>query len=330
MSSGFDFFGAPNTPGAPGAPSAPSAFGAPGATPVGAPTVDRWGLPSAGGYPVSSVDLSSPFATSADATSGRRSRLWYAVIAVVVIAVTAVGFYVLRLPHPVALPSSLAGMPKMAIPAGQGHDLDLAKKSLSHEGLHDVSVGIYGASDASEPGLVVIAARASSNAPDFNQLVGAMGAAGIAAVLAVGIGLFILTPGSLGRVIPESSFAWGSIQHASAAVRSFIALKSRSVPSSLNVQAAELPGDESESSFSVSRELQIHTVVVQPGETLHQIILETGGENSAGAIEQIEKLNPSIADFGHLQAGQTIQLPQASSAVDSGASGEMPSASGKN
>jgi len=158
----------------------------------------------------------------------------------------------------------------------------------------------------------------------------AMGAAGIAAVLAVGIGLFILTPGSLGRVIPESSFAWGSIQHASAAVRSFIALKSRSVPSSLNVQAAELPGDESESSFSVSRELQIHTVVVQPGETLHQIILETGGENSAGAIEQIEKLNPSIADFGHLQAGQTIQLPQASSAVDSGASGEMPSASGKN
>ena len=185
MSSGFDFYGAPNTPGAPGAPSAPSAFGAPGATPVGAPTVDRWGLPSAGGYPVSSVDLSSPFATSAYATSGRRPRLWYAVIAVVVIAVTAVGFYVLRLPHPVALPSSLAGMPKMAIPAGQGHDLDLAKKSLSHEGLHDVSVGIYGASDASGPALVVIAARASSNAPDFNQLVGAMGAAGTVAGITV-------------------------------------------------------------------------------------------------------------------------------------------------
>lgn len=174
MSSGFDFYGAPSTPGAPGAPGA---FGAPGATPVGAPTVDRWGLPSAGGYnPVSSVDLSSPFATSAYATSGRGPRRWYAVIAVVVIAVTAVGFYVLRQPHPVALPSSLAGMPKMAIPAGQGHDLDVAKRSLSHEGLHDVAVGIYGASDASAAGLVVIAARASSNAPDFNQLVGAIGA----------------------------------------------------------------------------------------------------------------------------------------------------------
>jgi hypothetical protein len=182
MSSGFDFFGAPTPPGAPGAPRA---LGAPGATPVGAPTVDRWGLPSAGGYPVSSVDLSSPFATSASATSGRRPHLWYAVIAVAVLAVTAVAFYVLRLPHPVALPSSLAGMPKMAVPAGQGLDLDLAKKSLSHEGLHDVSVGIYGASDTSGPGLVVIAARASSNAPDFNQLVGAMGAAGTVAGITV-------------------------------------------------------------------------------------------------------------------------------------------------
>jgi hypothetical protein len=159
MSSDFDFYGGR------------------GAAPVGTPTVVRWGLPGTGGYPVSSVDLSSPFATSAYATSRHNRRPWYAVIAVVVIAVTGVAFYVLRSPHPVALPSSLAGMPKMAIPAGQGHDLDVAKKSLSHEGLHDVSVGIYGA-DASGAGLVVIAARASSSAPDFNQLVGAMGAAG--------------------------------------------------------------------------------------------------------------------------------------------------------
>jgi hypothetical protein len=171
MSSGSDFYGSLGSPGV-GSPGAP-------------PTVDRWGLPGTSGYPMSGVDLSSPFATPAYATSRRDRRPWYAVIAVVVIAVTTVAFYVLRSPHPVALPSSLAGMPKMAIPAGQGHDLDVAKKSLSHEGLHDVSVGIYGASDASAPGLVVIAARASSNAPDFNQLVSAMGAAGTIAGITV-------------------------------------------------------------------------------------------------------------------------------------------------
>ena len=51
--------------------------------------------------------------------------------------------------------------------------------------MHDVSVGVYGASDASGPGLVVIAARASSGAPDFNQLVGAMGSAGTVAGITV-------------------------------------------------------------------------------------------------------------------------------------------------
>lgn len=184
MSSGFDFYGAPNTS---GAPNSPTVFGLPaasGATPVDTPTVDRWGLPGTGGYAVSSVDLSSPFATSAYATSGHR-RPWYAVIAVVVIAVTAVAFYVLRLPHPVALPSSLAGLQKVHIPAGQGQALDVAKKSLSHEGLHDVSVGIYGASDVSGPGLVVISARASSGVPDFSQLFGAMSSAGAVAGVTV-------------------------------------------------------------------------------------------------------------------------------------------------
>lgn len=190
MSSGFDFYGGPGGVGAPGV-GGPGTLGAPagatafGMAPVDAPTVDRWGLPGTGGFPVSSVDLSSPFATSAYATSRHDRRPWYAVIFLVVIAVTGIAFYVLRLPHPVALPSSLAGMSKISIPAGQGHELDAAKKSLSHEGLHDVSVGIYGASDASGPGLLVIGARASSSAPDFNQLVGALGAAGTVAGITV-------------------------------------------------------------------------------------------------------------------------------------------------
>jgi hypothetical protein len=201
VSSSFDFYGGLGSPGVGGlgspgvgglgSPGVGGPTGTPGdsatfsAAAVGTPAVDRWGLPTTGGFPVSSVDLSSPFATSAYAPSRRDRRPWYAVIAVVVIAVTGIAFFVLRSPHPVPLPSSLAGMPKLAIPAGQGQALDAAKKSLSHEGLHDVALGIYGASDASGPGLVVIAARASSGAPDFNQLVGAMGTAGTVAGITV-------------------------------------------------------------------------------------------------------------------------------------------------
>jgi hypothetical protein len=186
VSSSFDFHGRLGSPSVgSGTPGDSAAFGA---AAVSTPTLDRWGLPNTGGFPVSSVDLSSPFATSVYATSRHDRRPWYVVIAAVVIAVTAIAFSVLRSPHPVVLPSSLAGMPKLTIPSGQRHALDAAKKSLSHEGLHDLSVGVYGASDASGaggPGLVVIAARASSGSPDFDQLAGAMGAAGTVAGITV-------------------------------------------------------------------------------------------------------------------------------------------------
>ena len=129
MSSSFDFYGSPGSPGVGGSAGTPGDSAAFGAAAVGTPTLDRWGLPSTGGFPVSPVDLSSPFATSAYATSRHHRRPWYAVLAVVVIAVTAIAFFVLRSPHPVPLPSSLAGMPKLTIPAGEGQALNSAKKA---------------------------------------------------------------------------------------------------------------------------------------------------------------------------------------------------------
>src|SRR5450432_110272 len=170
MSSGFDFYGGPGAPAPIGA--------AMGGAPVGAPTVDRWGLPSTGGYPVSGVDLSSPLAMQPLDASRRHRRLLYVVMAIVVVAVSAAAFVVLRVPHPIALPSSLADLPKISIPAALADALATAKHSLGHDGLHDVSVGIYGETVTSPRGLVVIAGRTSSSAPDFNQLVGSMSAAG--------------------------------------------------------------------------------------------------------------------------------------------------------
>ena len=62
--------------------------------------------------------------------------------------------------------------------------------------------------------------------------------------------------------------------------------------------------------------------MVQPGETLRQVILRTIGDYNADTIEQIRKLNPAIVDFDHLKAGQVIRFPWVSepdySAVPSG------------
>ncbi len=69
------------------------------------------------------------------------------------------------------------------------------------------------------------------------------GAAGIAACIAVGIGIFTLAPGRIGSTaIQESTAAWGYIRNAATSFRSYIAVRTHLVrlPSSLNVQAAEL------------------------------------------------------------------------------------------
>jgi type II secretory pathway predicted ATPase ExeA len=147
----------------------------------------------------------------------------------------------------------------------------------------------------------------------------AIGATCLAAFVAVAIGIFTVAPGRTRLPIPESTAAWEFIRDGAATARSFIGVKSHSVAlsSSLNVQAAELSSEKSAESFSSSHEAETNMAVVQPGETLRQIILRTVGEYNSGTIDQIEKLNPDIADFGHLEAGQTIRLQQVSPPLDS-------------
>jgi type II secretory pathway predicted ATPase ExeA len=159
----------------------------------------------------------------------------------------------------------------------------------------------------------------------------AIGAACVAAFIAVTIGIFAVSHTRSGQPIPESAAAREFIRNAAASVRSFITVKSHSValPSSLNVQAAELSTDKSAEPSSPSREAEPHMVVVQQGETLRQIIFRTVGEYNGDTIDQIEKLNPDVADFDHLEAGQTIRLPQVSPPLDS-AVVEGTGAAGKN
>jgi hypothetical protein len=113
------------------------------------------------------------------APTARSSRRPLVIVAVLVVAALAGGaFYISTRPHPVPLPATLAGLPKLSLSSAQAHELDSAKHSLRNDGLHDVSFGVYGTVSQGQPGLVVIAGRASSNVPDFNQLASAMGQVG--------------------------------------------------------------------------------------------------------------------------------------------------------
>ena len=109
-------------------------------------------------------------------------------------------------------------------------------------------------------------------------------------------------------------------------------MKSESVPlsSNLDVQAAELPNTGSGQSSPSGDAEAINTVIVQPGETLRQVILRTMGDYNGDTIEQIRKLNPDIVDLDHLKAGQVIRFPWVSEPVHPAAPSGGASRGGKN
>ena len=139
----------------------------------------------------------------------------------------------------------------------------------------------------------------------------ALGTTSIAAFLAVGIGVFLFSPSRSDRTIQTSSEAW-------TAVRNLVLGKSDSTPHSspIDVQAAELPSAGAEPSSVSNENLKIDTAIVQPGETLRQIVLRTMGEYDVNTIEQIWKLNPDVSDFDHIETDHLIRLPRATSHAD--------------
>lgn len=156
--------------------------------------------------------------------------------------------------------------------------------------------------------------------------------AAVAACAAIFIGILFLSPGRIDRIFQASSEAWSSIRSTAGSAAGSSDVKSDSSPdsSSLNVQAAELPNAASRQSTPSTGDAGINMVVVQPGETLRQVILRTLGDYNFDTIEQIRKLNPSIPDLDHLRPGQAIRFPWVSDPLHSAVPGEGASRSGKN
>jgi len=160
----------------------------------------------------------------------------------------------------------------------------------------------------------------------------ALGAATIAACVAIGIGILSFSPGKIDWSIEQSSEAWTAIRNGVASIGGFASAKSDEAPasSSLNVQAAGLSNSEAGLASPEKNAAETDSVIVQPGEKLRQVILRTVGEYNSDTIEQIRRLNPGIADLDNLEPGQTIRFPRATAPTDSGTAGEPAPASGKN
>ena len=101
-----------------------------------------------------------------------RSRRPLVFVAVLVVAAATAAGVVTQRAHPIAMPSSLAGLPKADLHSVAGQ-IKSTKQKLSQSGIHDVSVALYGEASGSQA-LAVIAGRPASTVPDFGQLVSAM------------------------------------------------------------------------------------------------------------------------------------------------------------
>ncbi len=137
----------------------------------------------------------------------------------------------------------------------------------------------------------------------------ATGVAMVAASVVIGFAGFFFSPDRIDRSLQVSAETFETVRNAAASVRGVLTAKTDSVPlsSALDVQAAEFPNGAAAQSAS-SDDTGIETAIVQPGETLRQLILRTLGEYNDETVKEVRRLNPAIADLDHLETGQLIRL----------------------
>jgi type II secretory pathway predicted ATPase ExeA len=184
-------------------------------------------------------------------------------------------------------------------------------ESLQHS---SVARPIMPAPATSRPTLSIYPAERARNLGRW-----ALGAISALACVTMGIGIFSFSRTRIGRSIQESSQSWASIRNSAAFVRGFQPVKPDSMPhpSSLNVQTAGLSNSGAAQFSAPGKNLEINTVIVQPGETLRHIILQNMGAYNGGTLDRIHELNPAITNFDDIETGQTIRLPRVPVRIDS-------------
>jgi hypothetical protein len=178
-------------------------------------------------------------------------------------------------------------------------------------------------------------------AASHSRLLGwAVGAAGLAAAIAIAAGLISYSHGRyaqdpIGRFLPVKTAAAASTPNPSPSIPS-IQSSAQAVPgpvpvSSPNAATVDAPPvvaaqpappvtatppaiSSVDTQAPPDDQPKTVKVTVRPGETLQQIALRTLGQDDSQILKQIQQLNPRMTDPDHIEADQEIRLPQISRA----------------
>jgi general secretion pathway protein A len=169
-------------------------------------------------------------------------------------------------------------------------------------------------------------------AASHRRLLGwALGAAGLAASIAIAVGLVSYSHGRyshdlIGRVLPVKTAAAPTTPNPSPSIPSRqgsaqagpapIPVSSPNTTSVAALPVTPLPPAASSVDKQAPSNDQPKTlkVRVRAGETLQQIALRTLGQDDRQILKQIQQLNPRMTNPDHIEADQEIRLPQISRA----------------
>jgi general secretion pathway protein A len=151
----------------------------------------------------------------------------------------------------------------------------------------------------------------------------ALGVAGLAASIAIAVGLFSYSHGWLGRFLPGKTAASATTANPSPSMHGSAQAAPAPIPvSSPNAAPVTAPpvttpppaAPSVDTQAPPDNEPKAVKVTVRPGETLQQIALRTLGQNDSQILKQIQQLNPRMTNPDHIEADQEIRLPQISRA----------------
>jgi LysM repeat protein len=149
----------------------------------------------------------------------------------------------------------------------------------------------------------------------------ALGVTGAAVSMVAGV-LLSLQPGTIGKLWQAKTEAFATGYKSSLSTDSSSEATSVSRPIlSLRANAEETPAVTPLQSSLPSVASETTNLMVQSGETLHEIARRALGQDSDKIIEQIRMLNPTLTDPNHIEVGQEIRLPRLSKPVDPPATG---------
>ena len=147
----------------------------------------------------------------------------------------------------------------------------------------------------------------------------ALGVAGVAASVAIAVGLLSYSHGRIWQFLPGKAAASAVIRNPSSSTQG----SAQAVPASSPVSSPnEKAMDAAPATTTPPSPPSVHTqaptgdepstvkVVVRPGETLQQIALRTLGQDDSQILKEIQRLNPRLTNPDHIEADEEIRMPQ--------------------